>query len=189
MARLSMLLVTIATLAVSPAAADAPAACATAPVQKGCGTFHWPNGSTYVGDFMDGAFDGHGIVTFPDGSTLESDFSQWSPTGVAVYRAKDGTTFKGKYRNPTVDLSQGHRPMHYPFWRGFFGSEASLTVAILVAPSGTVESAVITNPSPYDSFNDEAIAGILQWKYKPATVDGHPVPTADAVLLSFNNGR
>lgn len=169
--------------------ATAPDSCSRTAVQDGCGTFTWPDGSRYVGGFHKGYFDDHAIVTFADGSKLESDFSDGSPYGEATFTNPRGIKIHGHFHAQVIDKNMPHRPLHYPFWRGLAGDEANLYISAIVTPVGHVTNAVILNPSPYDSFNQEALAGVSEWTYEPAKVGEVPVPTPIVILLEFNNGR
>ena len=40
-------------------------------MMNGHGTFTWPDGRTYVGDFVDDKKEGNGNFTWPDGRTYE----------------------------------------------------------------------------------------------------------------------
>ena len=61
------------------------------------GTFTVSEGTKYVGKFKNGGKHGQGIFTFPDGIKLEGEFKEdepWNTTGFD----KDGNIF-GKYVN------------------------------------------------------------------------------------------
>ncbi len=170
-------------------AAVSPTNCSQTAVQGGCGTFTWPDGSKYVGGFHKGFFDDHGIVSFADGSKLESDFADGGPYGDTTFTNPRGIKIHGHFHSQLVDTNTPHRPLHYPFWRGLAGDEATLYISAIVSPIGHVTNAVILNPSPYDSFNQEALAGVSEWTYEPAKVGEVPVPAPIILLLEFNNGH
>ena len=43
--------------------------------RNGHGTYNYPNGEEYVGDWKNGKYHGHGTYTYPDGENYEREFS------------------------------------------------------------------------------------------------------------------
>jgi len=174
-------------LVISPAAAaeGQSQACAAAPVAEGCGTYVWPDGSRYVGGFHEGFFDGQGVLSYADGSVLESHFRKGSVDGAAVYTTQAGVRIAGQIQDGTRDPARAYPLPDFPFWRGVFGSEASIQVSVTVAEDGRILSAKIDTPSKYDSFNASAVDTIKQWVYRPATIDGKPVKTIGVIVVRF----
>jgi TonB family protein len=174
-------------LAISPAAAaeGQSQTCASALVAEGCGTYVWPDGSRYVGGFHEGFFDGQGVLSYADGSVLESHFRKGSVDGAAVYTTQAGVRIAGQIQDGTRDPARAYPLPDFPFWRGVFGSEASIQVSVTVAEDGRILSAKIDTPSKYDSFNVSAVDTIKQWVYRPATIDGKPVKTIGVIVVRF----
>ena len=58
----------------------------------GQGTFTYPNGEKYVGDWKNGKYHGHGTFTYPDGNMYVGEFKDDDMEGKGTY-----TWGKGNY--------------------------------------------------------------------------------------------
>lgn len=159
--------------------------CSSGSVEEGCGTFTWPDGSRYVGQFHAGLFYGQGVLTFSDGSRLEGDFENGGPDGEATFTFPNGTKLTGRYHGILTDPRYPHPPLHFPFWRALFGGEGSVRVIVTVDRNGTVMSANILNASKYPSFNSAALNGLRAWRFLPARISDTPIEGAHVVEVQF----
>jgi len=171
----------------SPVAATGrtPSTCSPQPVVEGCGTFVWPDGSKYVGNFHGGYFNGKGTIAFSDGSRLKGEFRNASIVGDATYVTPTGETIAGPYVDVSRDAAHPHKPLDYPFWRALFGDSETVEVTAIVDVYGNVTNARLYRPIDSKSFAEYAIAGVTQWHYLPATVDGQPVKAPYLIQIQF----
>jgi hypothetical protein len=72
--------------------------CLTGDCHEGIGTFAYPDGSKYEGNFVNGKFDGSGIFSFANGDVYDGHFKENYPDGAGKRTLKDGTTENGMWR-------------------------------------------------------------------------------------------
>ena len=66
----------------------------------GEGTFTWPDGRTYAGQFVNDRKEGHGVFTWSDGRTYEGGWKDGKQHGEGIYKSKGkGTARKGVWEN------------------------------------------------------------------------------------------
>ena len=180
----------VSALAHSALAADAsPANCSPAPVLQGCGTYAWPDGSKYVGEFKAGYFDGRGAVSFADGSRFEAEFQKGTARGDATYTARDGTRTSGPFHNVGNDKSHPRARPAFPFFRSILGGEGDVLLTVIVAEDGTVTNVQVDDPSAYPTYANAAVAAVRTWKYLPATISGKAVKIPHRVEIKFPEPR
>jgi hypothetical protein len=63
------------------------------------GSFTWPNGSQYEGDFLDGKHTGKGVFTLPNGDRYEGDFVDGKRTGKGVFTWSSKESYEGEFLN------------------------------------------------------------------------------------------
>lgn len=66
----------------------------------------------------------------------------------------------------------------------YIGIEGSVLLECVVTAEGTVGDVRVRTPL-YPSLDDAAIAAVKQWRFKPGTRDGKPVPVAVDVEMTF----
>jgi hypothetical protein len=59
-------------------------------IQDGFGVFSHPDGSIYVGNFINGRSHGRGKITYPGGASYEGEFSDGLPHGQGVCTYSSG---------------------------------------------------------------------------------------------------
>ena len=67
----------------------------------GIGTFTFPDGTIYVGNFIDGKKSGRGKIDYADGCVYDGEFLEDAPHGTGIY-----TTAEGRYEGQLV---YGHK--------------------------------------------------------------------------------
>ncbi|ANS03892.1 serine protease [uncultured Mediterranean phage uvDeep-CGR2-AD3-C191] len=72
--------------------------CATHP-QNGYGTYTWPNGDKYVGEFRNGKKHGQGTATYADGDKYVGEYRNDKRTGQGTYTWPNGNKYVGEFRN------------------------------------------------------------------------------------------
>ena len=66
---------------------------------NGQGSYTWPSGDKYVGEFKDGKFTGFGEYFYKDGSRYRGSWSNDQRNGFGVYFYKDGGVSFDEYAN------------------------------------------------------------------------------------------
>jgi TonB family protein len=96
-------------------------------------------------------------------------FAGFMPDGGILYRVRIGVVVPPKpVSNPDPQ-------------RGNFGGRSTLSV--IITAEGRVTNIHITKPGDHD-FDERAIEVVKQWTFRPATLDGSPVPVV--VNIEFN---
>ncbi len=180
---------------VAAAAAPTQSECSGRLVIEGCGTLTWPDGSKLVGGFRKGKFHGPVAITFADGARFEAEFQDGDSHGIAHYVGPDG----GRYDGPLVDAEIDHSRTpkaaeSISFWRKLTAAEANINVYVVISPDGDVGNLVVDVPPSFNAADTTALdemvrATFLQWKFRPATVAGHPVPLPAALSIHYGTGR
>jgi hypothetical protein len=86
------------------------AQCASGDCQNGWGTFLFPDGSKYVGEFKDGEVHGVGVCYFPDGRQYSGEWDHRFPHGSGTLTMTDGAIYRGRWekgRYLTEDEAEG----------------------------------------------------------------------------------
>lgn len=76
----------------TPAPEQQPEPATPAVRQNGYGVITYPDGSIYVGNFVDGEESGKGKITYPGGASYEGEFSEGVPDGKGVCTYSSGKT-------------------------------------------------------------------------------------------------
>lgn len=80
-------------------------------------------------------------------------------------------------------------PPKYPRVAARRGIEGVVTVTFIITKEGTVRDPEVVDAKPANVFNDEALAAILRWKFKPKLVDGQPVERQATQEIEFKLSR
>jgi len=84
--------------------------------------------------------------------------------------------------NPPIVLSQAE--LEYPENARWAKISGVVKTEVVVNESGEVYEAKLLMGHPW--FQRSALAAVLQWRYKPMLVNGHPQPFITTATLSFN---
>ena len=76
----------------------------------GTGTFYWENGEKYTGGFKDNVMDGEGTYTWPAGSSFEGTWKNDEKHGAGILHRPDGTTEKQYWRYGRLSKDRRKRP-------------------------------------------------------------------------------
>ncbi|MFY9742760.1 MAG: TonB family protein [Candidatus Sulfotelmatobacter sp.] len=79
-------------------------------------------------------------------------------------------------------LAQAPVP-EYPAAAKASGQQGSVVLQVLIGPDGTVQDAKFMQGSFI--FAQAAIDAVRQWRFRPYSMNGHPVPVQSAVTLNF----
>lgn len=74
---------------------------------------------------------------------------------------------------------------HYPRLLRKAGIQGNATVSFTVLTDGTVTDTTVTTAT-HEEFGEATAAALRQWKFRPATLRGVPVPCRVSQLMSFN---
>ena len=65
----------------------------------GFGTYTWPNGTVYSGNYVMSKRTGKGTVKYPNGNTYTGDFANGNFNGKGTYLFSNGNIWKGDFQN------------------------------------------------------------------------------------------
>ncbi len=126
----------------SPPASLAPTriGCVQGSCRTGQGSYLWPNGSRYIGDFVRGQQHGRGLLILPDGSSYEGDWRGGRKHGAGVVTHPDGRVERGEWRDGRFlggssagGLQAGWPDLSKPLLREVGGGERDAAVVIGVS--------------------------------------------------------
>lgn len=80
-------------------------------------------------------------------------------------------------------------PPKYPRVAARRGVEGVVTVTFIITKDGTVRDPRVVDAKPANVFNDEALAAVLKWKFKPKLLDGQPVERQATQEIEFKLSR
>ena len=67
--------------------------------KHGQGTYRWPNGRTYVGEWCENRMHGEGLETWPNGSSYQGHFKENKRHGHGIFTWPDGRQYIGRARS------------------------------------------------------------------------------------------
>lgn len=92
-------------------AANTDAGCLVGDCENGQGTYVWPGGSKYVGQFKDGLRSSTGAYTWPSGSQYVGEYLTGLRHGKGAYTWADGHNYVGEFQS---DKKQGQGVYTWP---------------------------------------------------------------------------
>ncbi|KRG44725.1 energy transducer TonB [Stenotrophomonas pictorum JCM 9942] len=87
---------------------------------------------------------------------------------------------------PTEVAALQTPPPDYPAELACTGVGGKSVLNVLVGAQGTPTDVTLVTSSGNSQLDDSAITRVREWKFKPATRNGQPVPTTIQVPVSFN---
>ena len=67
--------------------------------RNGLGTYAYPDGRIYVGEFKDGSFHSRGIYSWPDGRVYVGEFKDGKRNGEGTLTRPEGKVESGHWEN------------------------------------------------------------------------------------------
>jgi hypothetical protein len=61
--------------------------------KNGKGTYMWPNGQTFVGEFKNDECHGEGVLHYPDGKRLHGIWKEGKKNGQMIYKWPNGAEY------------------------------------------------------------------------------------------------
>jgi hypothetical protein len=86
------------------------AQCTSGNCQNGRGTFVYPSGAKYTGDFKNGEIHGKGVCLYSDGSKYEGEWANRYPEGKGTKYLKDGSKLTGTWKKGVLMDGQEIKP-------------------------------------------------------------------------------
>jgi hypothetical protein len=77
------------------------AAC-DADTENGYGTFTWPNGNKYVGEWKNGDQNGYGTFTWPSGAKYEGEWKDSDQNGYGTFTWPSGEKYEGEWKDSNM---------------------------------------------------------------------------------------
>ena len=77
---------------------SAHAQCVSGNCKDGKGTYLYPSGAKYIGEFKNGEISGVGVCYYTDGSKFSGEWKQRFPDGKGTKTYSDGTKRTGDWR-------------------------------------------------------------------------------------------
>jgi hypothetical protein len=94
-------------------------ACAATPPQNGIGTFIWPDGSSYSGEWRNGQQFGRGVFVGASGQRYEGSWAYGLPDGQGIYTWPDGRRYVGAFQR---DKFHGQGKQTWPSGESYEGA-------------------------------------------------------------------
>lgn len=184
---------------------------------SGKGMTLYANGDRYEGDYLDGKINGTGVHISKDGRRYQGEFVNSQPHGKGLMQLLDGQyegefnhgelTGKGRFtwsngisysgdfiHGKPADTTKFTLPeivnkpkLAYPDVMLRSGNTGKVLIKIITDDQGKVSS-VETLQSHHPAFERMAIETILKSRIKPASVEGHPVPSVFTIPFTFQFG-
>lgn len=111
--------------------------CIQGSCRTGQGSYLWPDGSRYIGDFVGGQQHGRGLLILPDGSSFEGGWRGGRKHGAGVVTHPDGLVERGEWRDgrflggsSSGGLPQSWPDLSKPLLRDVGGGERDAAVVI-----------------------------------------------------------
>ena len=70
---------------------------------NGYGSYTWPSGTKYTGEWKDGKPHGRGKMEYSNGEIYEGDFSNGLKEGHGVVRSANGDIYDGSWKNDNME--------------------------------------------------------------------------------------
>jgi len=84
----------------------------------GQGTYTYPDGRMYVGEFKDGEKNGQGTYTYPYGNKYVGEYKDGEKNGQGTYSFPDGEKYEGEFKD---DKRNGQGTLTYPNGEKYVG--------------------------------------------------------------------
>jgi len=101
------------------------------------------------------------------------------------FSSQENTRNQHVKHKPVSILSKNSPPI-YPRASKRLGEEGVVRVRLDISVFGTTTHATIIQTSGFERLDNEALRAVKNWKFEPATRDGHPIETSIDIPVRFN---
>jgi hypothetical protein len=89
------------------------AQCISGDCKNGVGTYKYPSGARYTGNFKNGEIHGVGVCYYTDGGKYQGEWKNRFPDGKGTKTYSDGTTRTGTWKMGKPVDDKGTRSYHH----------------------------------------------------------------------------
>ena len=139
--------------------------CVSGDCKNGQGTFTFPDGRKYIGEYKDGKWNGQGTFTFPDGRKYIGEFKDGRSNGQGTSTFPNGTKYVGEFKD---GRSNGQGTFTFPNgtkYVGEFKDGKRNGQGVMFKVNGEILSGIWVNDNFMDVWTIEAVENFLKNKY------------------------
>jgi hypothetical protein len=139
--------------------------CVSGDCKNGQGTFTFPDGRKYIGEFKDGRSNGQGTSTFPNGTKYVGEFKDGRSNGQGTFTFPNGTKYVGEFKD---GKQNGQGTLTYPTvskYIGEFKDGKRNGQGVMFKVNGEILSGIWVNDNFMDVWTIEAVENFLKNKY------------------------
>jgi len=89
---------------------------------------------------------------------------------------------------PDRDPAYNNLPPTYPLEAARRGQHGTVVLRLFIAPDGNVMSAEVAESSGFPILDRAAREAVAHWRFRPAKLEGHPIPGSILYRLTFELG-
>ena len=156
--------------------------CVSGDCKNGQGTFTFPDGRKYIGEFKDGRSNGQGTSTFPNGSKYVGEFKDGRSNGQGTFTFPNGTKYVGEFKD---GKQNGQGTLTYPTvskYIGEFKDGKRNGQGVMFKVNGEILSGIWVNDNFMDVWTIEAVENFLKNKYPQFKGLDYEIPSISRLL-------
>ena len=156
--------------------------CVSGDCKNGQGTFTFPDGRKYIGEFKDGRSNGQGTSTFPDDKKYVGEFKDGRSNGQGTFTFPNGTKYVGGFK---VGKQNGQGTLTYPNgskYVGEFKDGKRNGQGVMFKVNGEILSGIWVNDNFMDVWTIEAVENFLKNKYPEFKGLDYEIPSISRLL-------
>jgi hypothetical protein len=149
---------------------------------NGQGTFTFPDGRKYIGEFKDGRSNGQGTSTFPNGTKYVGEFKDGRSNGQGTFTFPNGTKYVGEFKD---GKQNGQGTLTYPTvskYIGEFKDGKRNGQGVMFKVNGEILSGIWVNDNFMDVWTIEAVENFLKNKYPEFKGLDYEIPSISRLL-------
>ena len=156
--------------------------CVSGDCKNGQGTFTFPDGRKYIGEFKDGRSNGQGTSTFPNGTKYVGEFKDGRSNGQGTFTFPNGTKYVGEFKD---GKQNGQGTLTYPTvskYVGEFKDGKRNGQGVMFKVNGENLSGIWVNDNFMDVWTIEAVENFLKNKYPQFKGLDYEIPSISRLL-------